>query len=69
MIIKARYALAGPGDLRRDVQIETDGARIISISEGEMPGAPDCDFDFGNAVITPGFVNAMPTWNWNSAGT
>jgi cytosine/adenosine deaminase-related metal-dependent hydrolase len=58
LIIKARYALAGPGDLRQNVQLETDGCRILSISEGYVHGAPECDIDFGNAVITPGFVNA-----------
>ena len=58
MIIKARYALAGPGDLREDVVLETDGTRILSISEGYIYGAPQCDVDLGNAVITPGFVNA-----------
>ncbi|MEZ5338120.1 MAG: amidohydrolase family protein [bacterium] len=58
MIIRASHALAGPGDLRRDVQLETDGNRILSISEGYVHGAPPCDIDLGDAVLTPGFVNA-----------
>ncbi|MCB1185855.1 amidohydrolase family protein [bacterium] len=58
MIIKARYALVAPGDLRRDVQLETDGNRILSISEGYVHGAPPCDIDLGDAVLTPGFTNS-----------
>ena len=57
MIIAAKYALLSPGVVRRDVRLETDGSRILSINSGPIPGALSPDHDFGMAVITPGLVN------------
>lgn len=58
VIIKARYALVGPGDVRHNVRLEYDGKRILSIRDGYAPGGLRSDYDFGLACITPGFVNA-----------
>ncbi len=58
MILRAKYALLGPGEVRRDVRLEVDGARIVSISSGFKPSALRADIDLGNAVLTPGLVNA-----------
>jgi aminodeoxyfutalosine deaminase len=57
VIIAAKYALLGPGIVRKDVRLETDGPRILSVYSGQMPGALSPDHDFGLAVITPGLVN------------
>jgi len=58
VIIKAKYALLGPGDVRHNVRLEYDGKRILSIRDGYAPGGLRTDYDFGLACITPGFVNA-----------
>ncbi len=58
MIIKAKYALVGPGDVRRNVRLEYDGKRILSIRDGYAPGGLRTDYDFGLACITPGFINS-----------
>ena len=58
MILRARYALLGPGVVRRDVRLQIDGQRISAIQSGYVPGAPQPDHDFGLALITPGLVNA-----------
>lgn len=58
MILRARYALLGPGEVRTDVRLEIDGSHITAISSGYRPGSMSADYDFGTAVITPGLVNA-----------
>jgi cytosine/adenosine deaminase-related metal-dependent hydrolase len=57
MIIRARYALLAPGEVRRDVRVELDGPRIAAISSGFSPVAARPDYDFGTAVIVPGLAN------------
>jgi cytosine/adenosine deaminase-related metal-dependent hydrolase len=57
MIIRAKYALLSPGEVRRDVCLEVDGERIAAVHSGYRPGAMRPDHDFGLAVITPGLVN------------
>lgn len=57
MIIRARYALLAPGEVRRDVRVEIDGSRIAAIGSGYSPVAARPDYDFGTAVIIPGLVN------------
>lgn len=57
MIIRARYALLAPGEVRRDVRVELDGTRIAAISSGYSPVAARPDYDFGMAVIVPGLIN------------
>jgi cytosine/adenosine deaminase-related metal-dependent hydrolase len=58
LIIKAKYALLGPGDVRQNVRLEYDGKRILSIRDGYAPGGLRTDYDFGLACITPGFINS-----------
>ncbi|MCC7478085.1 amidohydrolase family protein [bacterium] len=58
MILRAKYALLEAGEVRRDVRLEVDGARIVSITSGFKPSAPRADIDLGNAVLMPGLVNA-----------
>jgi cytosine/adenosine deaminase-related metal-dependent hydrolase len=58
MIIKARYALLAPGMVRKNVRIEYDGKRILSVRDGYAPGGLRTDYDFGLACVTPGFINA-----------
>ena len=58
MIIKAKYALLSSGEIRRDVRLEIWGDRIADVSCGFSPYALVPDIDFGDAVITPGFINA-----------
>lgn len=57
MIIRARYALLAPGEIRRDVRLEIDGPRIAAVNSGYSPVAARPDYDFGMAVIVPGLVN------------
>jgi len=57
MIIKASHAILEPGRVLRDVRLETAGPVIYSITSGPSPFHSLPDFDFGNAVITPGLVN------------
>lgn len=57
MIIRAKYALLAPGELRRDVRIEIDGERIVDVRSGYAPNSLRADYNLGNAVITPGFIN------------
>jgi cytosine/adenosine deaminase-related metal-dependent hydrolase len=57
MIIKARYALLAPGEVRRDVRVELDGERIVAVRSGYCPGALRPDHDFGLAVLTPGLID------------
>jgi cytosine/adenosine deaminase-related metal-dependent hydrolase len=58
MIIRAKYALLGPGEVRRDVRMEVDGGRIVAVHCGYNPHELTPDYDLGDAVITPGWVNA-----------
>lgn len=58
MIIKAKYALLARGEVRCDVRMEIWGDRIADVSSGFSPYALHPDIDFGEAVITPGFINA-----------
>ena len=58
MIVAAKYALLGPGEVRRDVRLEIDGGRIVGVHCGYSPHELIADYDFGDAVITPGWVNA-----------
>jgi cytosine/adenosine deaminase-related metal-dependent hydrolase len=58
LILRAKYALLAPGELREDVRLETDGQRILSVSSGYRAGAMRPDIDLGLAVLTPGLVNA-----------
>jgi aminodeoxyfutalosine deaminase len=57
MIIRARYALLAPGEVRRDVRVELDGTRIAAVGSGYSPVAARPDYDFGMAVIVPGLIN------------
>ena len=57
MIIRTKYALLAPGEIRRDVRVEIDGGRIVAVDSGYKPGASHPDLDFGMAVLTPGLVN------------
>jgi aminodeoxyfutalosine deaminase len=58
MIVAAKYALLGPGEVRRDVRLEIDGGRIVGVHCGYSPHELTPDYDLGLAVITPGWVNA-----------
>lgn len=58
MIFRAKYALVAPGEVRTDVRLEVDGNHIISFSSGFAPGSQAADYNFGDAVIVPGLVNA-----------
>lgn len=58
MIIKAKYALLAPEELRTDVCLLVDGNRITDVISGYSPRVVMPDYDLGLAVITPGFVNA-----------
>jgi cytosine/adenosine deaminase-related metal-dependent hydrolase len=58
VIIKAKYALLGPGMVRKNVRIEYDGKRILSVRDGYAPGGLRTDFDFGLACVIPGLINA-----------
>jgi len=58
MIVRAKYALLGPGEVRRDVRLEIDGGRIVALHCGYNPHELQADYDLGTAVITPGWVNA-----------
>ena len=57
MIVRAKYALIAPGEVRRDVRLEIGNSNILTVNSGFSPYALRADYDFGNAVITPGFVN------------
>lgn len=57
MIIRAKYALLAPGEVRRDVRIEIDGERIVDVRSGYVPHSMRPDYDLGNAVVIPGLVN------------
>jgi aminodeoxyfutalosine deaminase len=58
VIVRAKYGLLAPGEVRRDVRLEIDGERIVSVSSGYTPGAMRPDYDFPDGVIIPGLVNA-----------
>lgn len=58
MIVRAKYALLAPGEVRRDVRLEIDGNRIVAVHTGFAPHYMQPDVDLGMAVITPGWVNA-----------
>ena len=57
MILRAKYALLEPGRIARDVQLEVSGSHIYAIHSGYAPHRARADFDFGEAVITPGLIN------------
>lgn len=57
MIVRAKYALIAPGEVRRDVRLEIDGERIVDVRCGFAPSRLRPDYNLGDAVITAGLVN------------
>src|SRR5690349_14845068 len=61
IVIAARTVVDGRGGVMRDTRIVVEGSRIAAID----PTASPVDYDLGDAVLMPGWIDTHVHINWH----